>query len=32
MTAIVSKFLESNAFGFAGFCNKRYLAKVDKSV
>jgi hypothetical protein len=31
MTTIVSKFLQSSAFGFVDFC-KKYLAKVDKSV
>jgi hypothetical protein len=32
MTAALSKFLLRSAFGFAGFCKKGYLAKVDRSV
>jgi len=32
MTAIVSRFFQSNAFGFASFYKKRYLAKVDRNV
>jgi hypothetical protein len=32
MTVTISKFIQSSAFGFASFCKKRYLAKVDRSV
>jgi hypothetical protein len=32
MIATISNFFQSNAFGFAGFCKKRYLTKVNKNV
>jgi hypothetical protein len=32
MIATISKILQSNAFGFASFCKKRYFTKVNKNV
>jgi hypothetical protein len=32
MIVVVSRFLQSNAFGFASFSKKRYFAKVNRSV
>jgi hypothetical protein len=32
MTITILEFIQSSAFGFASFCKKRYLAKVDRSV